>query len=155
MLNFVESYVLINIFKILLLIHLISIGIGIYYEWGFFAHGIIFIGSIVFYIAIIATFEEEVEGYFLKYLFNSKLSLKHLKKLKDLITTHNGEIKFFNTKIKARELEMELKKLKSPIIKYRQLYKILAEIERKKSVSKKILEDRESYEITKKIIGEK
>jgi hypothetical protein len=155
MLNFVESYVLINIFKILLLIHLISIGIGIYYEWGFFAHGIIFIGSIVFYIAIIATFEEEVEGYFFKYLFNSKLSLKHLKELKDLITTYNGEIKFFNTKIKARELEMELKKLKSPTVRYRQLYKILVEIGRKKGISKKILEDRESYEITKKIIGEK
>lgn len=50
---------------------------------------------------------------------------------------------------------MELKKLKSPTIKYRQLYKTLVEIERKKGVSEKILEDRESYEITKKIIGEK
>lgn len=50
---------------------------------------------------------------------------------------------------------MELKKLKSPTIKYRQLYKILIEIERKKGVSKKTLEDRESYEIMKKIIGEK
>ena len=70
MLNFVESYIHINIFKILLLIHLISIGIGIYYEWGFFAHGIIFICFIICYVAAIATFEEEVEGYFFKYLFN-------------------------------------------------------------------------------------
>ena len=155
MLNFAESYVHISIFKIFLFIHLVAIGVGVYYEWGFFAHGIIFICFIVLYVAAIATFEEEVEGYFFKYLFNSKLSLKHLKELKDLITTYNGEFKFFNTKIKARELEMELKKLKSPTIKYRQLYKILVEIERKKGVSKKTLEDRESYEIMKKIIGEK
>ena len=155
MLNFAESYVHISIFKIFLLIHLISIGVGIYYEWGFFAHGIIFICFIVLYVAAIATFEEEVEGYFFKYLFNSKLSLKHLKELNDLITTHNGKIKFFNTKIKARELEMELKKLKSPTVRYRQLYKILVEIGRKKGISKKKLEDRESYEIMKKIIGEK
>ena len=59
------------------------------------------------------------------------------------------------TKINSGDLEIELKKLKSPTIKYRQLYKILAEIERKKGVSKKTLEDRESYEIMKKIIGEK
>lgn len=155
MLNFAESYVNISIFKIFLFIHLVAIGVGVYYEWGFFAHGIIFICFIVLYVAAIATFEEEVEGYFFKYLFNSKLSLKHLKELKDLITTHNGEIKFFNTKISSRELEMELKKLKSPIIKYRQLYRTLVGIKRKKGVSEKILEDRESYEITKKIIGEK
>lgn len=155
MLNFVESYVHISIFKIFLLIHLVAIGVGVYYEWGFFAHGIIFICFIICYVAILAVFEEEVEGYFFKYLFNSKLSLKHLKELKDLMTTYNGEIKFFNTKIKARELEMELKKLKSPTVRYRQLYKILVEIGRKKGISKKKLEDRESYEIMKKIIGEK
>ncbi len=155
MLNFAESYIYISIFKIFLFIHLVAIGVGVYYEWGFFAHGIIFICFIVLYVAAIATFEKEVEGYFFKYLFNSKLSLKHLKELKDLITTYNGKIKFFNTKINSSDLEIELKKLKSPTIKYRQLYKTLVEIERKKGVSKKILEDRESYEITKKIIGEK
>lgn len=155
MLKFAESYINISIFKLMLLAHLVLIGLGVYYEWGFFGHIITFICFMVCYIAVIAVFEEELEGYFLKYLFNSKLSLEHLKELKNLITTYNGEFKFFNTKIKTRELEMELKKLKSPIIKYRQLYKILVEIERKKGVSKKTLEDRESYEIMKKIIGEK
>lgn len=79
MLNFIESYVYIVIFELFLLVHLVSIGVGIYCEWGFFVHGIIFMCFIVLYVTAIATFEEEVKGYFLKYLFNSKLSLKHLK----------------------------------------------------------------------------
>lgn len=155
MLKFAESYINISIFKLILLAHLVIIGLGVYYEWGFFGHIITFICFMVCYIAVIAVFEEELEGYFFRYLFNSKLSLKHLKELEDVIRTYNGKIKFFDTKINSGDLEIELKKLKSPIIKYRQLYKILVEIERKKGVNKKTLEDRESYEIMKKIIGEK
>lgn len=155
MLKFAESYIHISMFKLMLLAHLVLIGLGIYYEWGFFGHGFTFICFVVCYVAILAFFEEEVEGHFFKYLFNSKLSLKHLKELGDAISTYNGKIKFFDTEINSGDLDIELKKLKSPTLRYRQLYHMLVEIGLKKSVSKKTLEDRETYKIMKKIIGEK